>query len=103
MSMQRVHLSTLTEDEQDELRSGYYCSDCDEFHSDDEYDAEPSYECAACGAVFLRSESDYESHRCNCGKFASKKADDACPRCHEGMEEVQAIERDNEIMIVTNE
>lgn len=98
--MEHVKMDDLTEQQLEGMRHGYYCPGCDNFLTEEEYEPEPSYECNNCGMEFLRSESPYESHRCDCGKFASKKAEVACPNCYEEMEEVDAAERDGGIVVV---
>lgn len=51
------------------------------------------YECGDCGNVFIRENSPYGNHQCECGRFASKIADNACLACGEGtVEYVTAIE-----------
>ena len=61
----------------------YLCDECSAVHMPDDVDADDAiYECGDCGEVFRRSESEYDSHRCSCGKFAAKLADFGCPECN---------------------
>ena len=65
----------------------YKCGDCGALVAiEDTEDVGPLYECGDCGTRFTRDGSfDGSSHRCpDCGKFAAKVADVACPECCEG-------------------
>lgn len=71
----------------------YYCDNCGA--ASEEY-AEKLYECNSCGTIFLKEDSDYDSHRCNCGIFASKLADMGCVECREAeVRETEAVECPN--------
>lgn len=60
---------------------GYECDSCGLLTSEVDKD-NPLYECG-CGVRFSRSSAD--GHRCpECGHFASRVADYACPECDEG-------------------
>lgn len=66
-----------------ENAAAFICEECEALFLPDDVDTtDPVYECGECGEVFRRSESEYDSHRCSCGKFASKLYDYGCPDCN---------------------
>lgn len=73
-----------------ELRTGYKCLEC-EAVSEETAEAR-LYECGECGNIFNANAGGGPSgNRCEeCGKFASKLADDCCAECETG--EIEAID-----------
>lgn len=63
-----------------EIVTVYVCDECEAIS--EEY-ADKLYECSSCGTIFLKEDSDYDSHRCSCGIFAAKLADKGCVECRE--------------------
>lgn len=78
------------------------CTECGNLFVEEEpgevrANAEPAYECGACGRTFTKDDTEDGDNRCpDCNKFASKMDPDewfACPECgmaNEG-EEVHVI------------
>lgn len=73
------------------LQFGVYCEDC-EWTSTDPTDAVTNYECSSCGNTFTADESPNGNHQCECGKFASRAEETACPECSGTVAEEWLIE-----------